>query len=395
MGSIAFRCESCHKAYRVGSEKAGLRTKCIACGARLTIPFPHKEAETQVRQPTQESEDKARPMMVEPLAVQEQSKRRRPMVPKGNDEPDEKLPKKTLPKGRREETEPGLDEDQRETVTWNKRSQRRPSGEEEEETAEEERPRRGKRRRKRAGDWRKVRLGLLLLIVGLGISIGASLLSRIAFMFIGLANLRAFFTWLQFFSFIMLCQGMVALVGYCFCLFAPSQYSCRKLALALLVVGSLHVLANLLDPFNLTGMHFDTGKWLEQIEKGNFSGLDQMLASINSWVLRIRIWAVSIQLLGYVKLFVFPVFLWSVARCLKARGLDENCISLAKLSVGTMALGLFWQFLFRIVHFDLQFILVILAPLSWISALLGLAQTVLTFLILINTRRAIEDVLDE
>jgi hypothetical protein len=118
-----------------------------------------------------------------------------------------------------------------------------------------------------------------------------------------------------------------------------------------------------------------------------------MMADLNSWLIRIQVFAVFIQLLGYAKLFLLPIFLWSVARCLKARGLEDNCITLAKICVGTVALGFLFQLLFRVVH--LQFLLFILAPLGLISGLLHLAQTILTLLILINIRRAIEDKIND
>jgi hypothetical protein len=267
--------------------------------------------------------------------------------------------------------------------------------EEETETGDEGRPRLRKRSRHDGTSWRRVRFGLLLLLVSLGISVGFGLMFRIAMLFIGFGNLRTLLVWMGIAGVVMFAESAVAITGYCFCLFVPSANHCKKLAVAVLVVGSLSLLVTtVLDPLFLSGFFFDADKLLEQIKqrKVDMNYLQELNARMLSLMITFQVFCLLIQLLYYGKLFLLPLFLWSVARCLKDRSLEHECVILAKISMAVVALGFGTQLLLRL--FPLSFLSVLLGPLSLVSMVLGLAQPVWTFLILANTRRAIEDHLD-
>jgi hypothetical protein len=394
MERIPFRCSSCQQAYRVPLDKAGLKTQCIKCGAHLTIPTPAKTATTEARLP-QEDEDSVPPPFSKPLPKKAKP-RPRPAFPV--DEEEEEPETQTREKTTRSFHQKSLDADAEDADSEPppRRKRARARFDPEEETAEEESsPRKRPRARKRTTDWRKVRIGLLLMIIGMGIGIGWTALSTLVGLFIGpgLGSLQTLFTWLRIFFFIVLGQSAMTITGYWYCLRVPEKHGCRKLALAVLVVGSLELaLITLLDPLNLAGLYFDSGKFVAQIDEGKWSGLNQLLAGITSWLVRLQVFFVLIQVLGYAHLFLMPMFLWSMARCLRARWQEERCLTLAKVSIGGMCLALFFQVFFRFIH--VEFLLFIVLPFFWVMFVIGISETVLTFLILINIRRAIEDRVD-
>jgi hypothetical protein len=307
------------------------------------------------------------------------------------------------PKARRRRDPEEEDAEEAGETAEEARPRRRPetAHEEDDDTAEEERPRRRKRASSRKTRWRRVRLGLLLMLVAVGIGLGVAVLLNLT-MRISLssasgifASVQSLLTWMRIFQFLTFCQTAVAITGYCFCLFVPREHSCRKLAIAVLVVASLDLLCQtVFDPLNLSSLGFggqSIETMLDQAARGDLSGFQRWTLDLSAWVQRMYLFGMFIQILSYAKVLLVPIFIWSLTRCLPRSGLTYNAETLLKISFWIVAMGILSQLLFRL---PLTVVVHIFTPLSWVNMLLALAQTVWMLLILLNIRRAITDKLE-
>jgi hypothetical protein len=406
MEPISFSCSSCHQAYRVGLDKAGKRTKCFKCGAALTIPEApaptpaaqttrpsQKEIPTAKHAPVEAQETESYPEVAHVEPAPKAPPRRR--APKAEDaEEPEVASTKTGPRRR---PKPAAEEED----TEDDRATRRKRAEEEDDTEDDKATRRRKRARGRAANWRKVRLGLLLMLIAVCAGVVMSLILNL-YIRISMSSpagifsgLQSFLSWMRIFQFGTLVQTVVAIAGYCLCLFVPREHYCRKLAITVLVVATLDLLVQtVFDPLNLSSMGLlgdFFGKLMEDVEKGDLSGFQRLSVNLSTWAARMAWFGLFIQILSYAKVLLVPIFLWSLARCLRS-GLTHNVETLLKISLGIVALGIFTQLLFRL---PLTVVMHVMTPLSWVSMLLGLAQTIWTLLILINVRQAITDKLND
>jgi hypothetical protein len=339
---------------------------------------PEKKVPTKTRPPAEEDEAEveAEVARIDPAPIAQPSRRRRDTQEEDDEEAES--PEKARPR-------------------------RRPKAEDEEndDTEEEERPRRPKRAGGRKARWRRVRLGLLLMLVAVGIGLGVAVLLNLT-MRISLssasgifASVQSLLTWMRIFQFLTFCQTAVAITGYCFCLFVPREHSCRKLAIAVLVVASLDLLCQtVFDPLNLSSLGFggqSIETMMDQAARGDLSAIQRWTLDLSSWVQRMYLFGMFIQVLSYAKVLLVPIFIWSLTRCLPRSGLTYNAETLLKISFWIVAMGILSQLLFRL---PLTVVVHIFTPLSWVNTLLALAQTVWMLLLLINLRRAITDKLE-
>jgi hypothetical protein len=309
------------------------------------------------------------------------------------------------PKSRRPRKRPDPEEEEdaeAAEVAEEERPRRRPkAARAEDDTEEDERPRRRGKARGRAANWRKVRLGLLLMLVAAGAGLAVAVILnvglRLSLSSAGgiFASAQSILSWMRFMQFVTFCLTAVAITGYCFCLFAPREHACRRLAIAVLVIIGLDWLAQaVFDPLNLSSLGLggqSVETMLDQARRGDLSGLQKFSLDMSAWVQRIYLFGLFLQILGYVKVLIAPLFLWSLTRCLRGSGLTYQAETLLKISAWIVGLGILTQLLFRL---PLGVVMSLLTPLSWVSMLLGLAQAGWMLLLMINIRRAIADKLD-
>ena len=122
---------------------------------------------------------------------------------------------------------------------------------------------------------------------------------------------------------------------------------------------------------------------------GKLEKLEDLKKDMNKEILKGQILGIFTFLLGAVKDLLVPIFLWSLAQCLKARGLDDNCLTLSKYTIGSVLIGFIFMgmSLFPV----LVFVGCIMIPLGILAFICAIGQIIWTFLILINTRRVIEE----
>jgi hypothetical protein len=445
MASITIRCPSCKEVYVFGANKVGRKIRCIECGALMLVPDapPSETASpgrgptprtrpTQHRTPSEEEEGGSYGLAGEPTAPPPASKKQHPaggkQPPKETAQPAKTTPPKRPPDS---EEEPPEEEDAEIVQITKRRGKRRPQEEEEqeeeealEETREEEEPptKRGARRRRerdeeedeeesvekkrkrrrvssRTAALRKVRLGLILLLVTPAIVVLIWIMAAGAFLFSsrtgavpGIGGLLAM---LRIMLIGTLIQEMVAIAAYSLFLFVPARNVPRRLALTTVGVSILcSVVSMLFIPVVFQGfmpgwVSFDTERLGQTADRT--SGLERSLVNLNVWVASVQVLAVLIQLLSYAKLVALPIFLGELSYSLDANWLGEYCGTLFKLNVATIVLGVLPQLLFRV---GLGVLLFLLMPFSCISFLIHIAQFIWYVVILFRLQGVVAAQMD-
>jgi DNA-directed RNA polymerase subunit RPC12/RpoP len=335
MDTISFRCQSCQQPLKIAADKAGRRVKCRKCGTVLTVPA------SQSIQPETVDE----PALYEVTSAEEGAvtKERKPGSPVARRREESEGAEKPARKKRVERRDPEPEEDENEVVSGKQR------------------------RRQRKAAWRKVRLGITLLIAETALSVVLAV-AMILWGWIG--GVGGLLSWIRFSFYFGLVLMLLGSMGYGLCAFVPNERGTRHLAFAVLALGPLGSLLNqLLNPqFN-----FDP-------EAADFAA--RAVTSLN----RFAVLAVLLQLIAYVRLLLVPLFFRSLAATLKDKDLGTTCESFLQLS-GFLAL--FLMLVVLVLRFATGFPGLILIPLGCGSGILGIAWWVWYVVILLNAHASV------
>jgi hypothetical protein len=197
MELITFRCTSCNQGLKVGADKAGRRIKCTKCGTPLTVPAaspkesaaPAKPAPAAKPGGEDEDEDGGGIYSFEGTASAPQpappSPRARPPVEEDDEEQDRPAARRAR-RFRDEEEDEDEDEDEyEEDEDADEALRQRLMGDDEEDDDDEDddegRPpkKRGPRAKLDPVAWGRVRVGLLLAVIAVGLLAGSALLHGI------------------------------------------------------------------------------------------------------------------------------------------------------------------------------------------------------------------------
>jgi hypothetical protein len=368
MPVIEFVCPSCGTKLKAASEKAGRKGKCARCAGLFTIP------EAAPGQAT--TADWAGPEHVapRPSAKETEPARRKPVRPAPPEE---------------EETDDDVGEE------------------------EEDRPRRPAD--PRAG-WRKVRLGLLLLLVTTGVSLVLGLFGCIS----GFLPLRFTGSVLSFYATFAAAHlvfdavsGLTVLAGYALCRFVPPQFGSRKLATAALVLGGVGLATDTtvgVITWRISQKTQEksqelmqrTQQLLEEIRtrpKGPAPKYDpeQMMREAQEAtqlleptmkVLRMSQFHTHLRLLLHsAQYLLFAYFLMGLARSLENPAAALNCLNLIKLTAVLLMIQVVHQvaagILLGLMSFGLMRVLGIF---GMVVSVLTLAQTAWFFMVLLEVR---------
>jgi hypothetical protein len=370
MPVIKFQCAACGATFAVGADKAGRKGKCKHCGGSIEVPSSAPVP------PAAPDEDEAAAPARRPVRSA-----RKVRAPRPPPEPAEEEP------AAESEEEPPQIED---------------------EAAEAEDERRSRRRADAWADWRKVSLGLQLLILMAGLTLAMFILGHVGGSIyllpgvrFGFSTYRFYFRLLLLFSLCELCGETVTLVGYGLCCWVPRRHGSGKLAGAACVLCGLTLIADLsfdlllwkqLDAFSTgvqnitTDKNVDVQKQLSEIQEAAEDSI--RFYQWEAFYLHLR------YLLKGAQFLTFAFFLQGLARSLKSPAEAENCLNLIKLSVALLLVQVVVQVVLGCLLRPsslaaLGVITRLMSPLSCITGLLSLAQCAWYFLILLAVRRLV------
>jgi hypothetical protein len=287
-----------------------------------------------------------------------------------------------------------------------------PPGEEEgDETAGTEDEDRGREPADPRAGWRKVRLGLLLLLVTTGASLALSLFSCVSGFAVSFSRnplgasgaMSTLFIISLIFS---LLQQLVTLGGYALCCAVPPRYGSRNLALAALVLGGVSLVSNTTSGILSWRTIRDMSSGMEEIGRPPAmkpgttdpkQALEEMKRSLEEVqrsahesvkASRFMDFFAKLQtLLQGAQYLTFAAFLLGLARSLQEPAAAANCLNLIRLSAILLAVQAMVQLITGILLWSMSLALLgIFGIIAMFVSLVALAQTVWYFLVLLEVR---------
>jgi hypothetical protein len=372
MSFITFQCYACNQMLKVGADKAGRKAKCNKCGTALTIPVASTVQEPAAAPPPPAAAPPplpptpARPTPVPaqvaptPVAPAEECLRRLP--PEDfDDEP---------------------------------RRRRRPREDEVFDDEEDVRVRRP------VSLWPRVRLGLLLVFIGMCVLAGAFVLELVVYLLATIDLVRLMtsargvgsgtgdtaIVLLRVSLLVQLGAAITSIVGYVFSMLGPNKRGMMGMAIATLAVAGLELLLTLI--FKVPSFFSRGG--------GPFSGPggDPGSSVFGAWLVLLLI-----QLLFSAAFILFPLYLRAASLALKARAQARACMAVfivACIYAGERLLTyIFWYIVLqasmeRSTRSDPRALVWITLILLWLGAFAFGALIVWYIIVLWRTRAEIE-----
>jgi hypothetical protein len=330
---IAFRCTVCGAALRADAAQAGRNAKCKGCGQVVTIPggSPQKPTSTPQRRSPQ------KPTLV-PKAGSTAPPAAGPLPPTEEYKPPAEG---VTPTPAREET-------------GRKTGKRRRRAEEDEpETGNEDRPRRATAE---LAAWRKVSLGMALILVPIGIAVLSSLSGLIGSLPIPIFNKAALALYATPAGFVVISvvavvPGLASVVGFALCSFVPRQFASRTLPLVAMVLSFLingtgagmllmsrSMYQKVASQVSTDGtIHFEPAKLDQRLSPEDVLQKVQLdLEGVMRTARTISFVTHLVLLLGGAQSMVFLYFLAQLARGLEDTTTAANCESLLRLTAGLL-----------------------------------------------------------
>ncbi|MBV9123616.1 MAG: hypothetical protein JO112_09680 [Planctomycetes bacterium] len=231
-----------------------------------------------------------------------------------------------------------------------------------------------------ASRWAKVRVGILLVFIAACILGGAVFLEQIPSLLfmVGLTPsldiLRVFGDILQICAVLVLGQGILAIVGYCFCLVVPNKHAALGLAIAALALGGVNLILRL----TFGGIHFGG--------EGNFA-----LGAFSVFDVEGRnILPILRDLLFLAELLVFPLFLRAVALARKEEGIASMCLNVVIVAAVHAGVKLvYYLVIYSFANSASRGLYYVINTLYWITVLIFLGQIAFYAITLKQTRDAL------
>jgi hypothetical protein len=350
MEPIRFRCTACKHGLSVAAESAGKATNCTLCGAELTVP----PADTPVQDGKPEAAQRQPQTNPQTQAWELVDDEPNDFEIVEEEENTEEGPK-AASRGRsaREATEPDTAEEGH--LGWLARL---------------------------STNWRRVRTGLLLMLVATGMSVGATVLVLLLGWVLPLSALMSM---LYVTVVVTCCHWLLMLAARALCLFVSPRNSARKLAVAALSLESgLIVILIVGISIARLGFRVDTDQLAESIRAGDPNTFQGALRRQMIWL---NVWILIMQFVGYATIVVYPLFLRAVAFCLHNNELAEDCLVLIKLAIASLIIGFISRLLTPIIfNTDGMFVW---RMVLWLGSIVTLAGTIQSLLITIRLRGAI------
>lgn len=386
MDIITFQCDKCDKVMRIGADKAGKKAKCNRCGANLVIPNQSQAISENPAPKAKVSffgdEDSGGVYSFLEDAETAESLEEQ----KKKSKQDRKVDIKDLYKSDDEDE----DEDEEEID----------EEEERKKEMEEERLRDINRSRREALQaarktpmdivaWEKVRLGFILIAIGVGFWMASVFLQKLVFLFglgytndyanvatnqlldkkemldpeigmvptlhrtrfivglVGGSEMIEMNLWLYRISYLFtLIQLVCTGTGYVFCISAPSRFGAKGLAIALLpVVVISFILTLFLKLLPMSGAYTYTMIQLLAPEVGIMRANIERVIPIHVFWAAAPFWesllAILLHLTTFGELVLFCIFMHSVAKIIKDEKLEKETNPLTRLglSVGFILMG--------------------------------------------------------
>jgi hypothetical protein len=338
MDLITFNCSACQQVLKVGAENAGKQAKCPRCGTALVIPSasaggsktnprpappPPPARKYREEEPFEDipPAPPARPARARPVDEDDEEERR-PRPRRRDDDGDEDRPARAR---RRDddydEDRPARARRRGEDDDDDRRDRPRRRAERYEEDEEEyDRPRRGGMSPRKK--WGFVRLGVLLVAIaacalagGAGLDTIASVISFIMDLSDKPSEGTAFKIIARIGQGLISAGGLVALVGYVFCIFVPNKNGTLVYAIIALALGVINFVMNLLcriiPMFQILG-------FFALIMPG-FGLVKESLGGAFAVT-------IFVVLLFFGEFIVYSLFMWAACRAVKARWATRNWI---------------------------------------------------------------------
>jgi hypothetical protein len=271
--------------------------------------------------------------------------------------------------------------------------------------------------------WKRVYLGLLICVVAAAISFGTTLLSQVLFLVL---SVRWLLTLARVTPWIGLATGVLALAGYVLCVFLPSRFRARQLAVAVVWAQALGTLASIGlglylgrqfdaliqtriqhaaqgalsevgDPLGLSGTPTGIKPVTIQRQKEIVAEMSEWLklgSQMESFKSRPFLWQVLPELLIYPHLVILPFFLRAIAQNVKAEAIVNNCYYLLLMAAGVIVTQVITQVVVSAAMRGSAGYVSLVRPLTCVDALLGLGYGAFQLFLLIEIWSAVGVYLD-
>jgi MFS family permease len=371
MPVIKFTCPSCGAELKAAAEKVGRKGKCAKCGCLFTIPSSAPRL-----QATATPDDPPRDAPLSPGTASKQPTAGRSLA--------------------------GSESEQRDI------------DETDAETEEQDRPR---HRTDVGAEWRKVSLGLLLILIATGVGLATSLFGCVSGFAISFSRNPSssqhglFFIMVAGIS-IGLLRQLATLAGYALCYFVPLQGGFRNLVVAALVVGGVGMAVDVVLGVVAWRDMRTSLKALEQFEeitrrppersttKDPQQALQEMQQQVQQQLeasvrsSRIHQFSTHLRLLlSTAQYLTFAFFLLGLARSQQASATAEKCLILIRLSAVLVLVQVMTQVVSGVMLLSLSFLTLmrVIGVFAQFVSLLGLAQIGWFFMVLLEVRGLVNE----
>jgi hypothetical protein len=378
MELITFNCSSCQQILKVSADNAGKQAKCPRCGATMIIPNASSGGQDLPPVQTVDEDYDA------------------PRSPRRSRRPDDEFEEDRPGRSRRREGD--YDDDDRPSRSRRRdddydddrdRPRRRRDRYDEED--DYDRPRReGMSARKK---WGFVKLGLLLIAISACVMAGGAGLFSIG-QLIGMIATFANKAWRasmiigRIGNGLIFAASIVAVVGYVFCIFVPNRYGSLALAITALSLGGVNLVFSLIC------------RIIPMLQTTLFPGMELALpgwAFTNSLGGAFAL-SLIIHLVFFAEFIIFPLFLQSVARAMRARSIRTGAMLVLIFASISAGLAVFYDVMVFVALNKLttgsppgKALQVITEIIGLLASLCFLAQSIIYILVLFRARDVIEE----
>jgi hypothetical protein len=448
MDLITFRCSSCNQGLKVPADSAGRKVKCTKCGTSLTVPAASQAGPASTpfaKKSLQEEEDEGGIYRVAGMEAPPAAIPKPEPAPAAEAEEDEEDRRRGRRRDEDEDEEDDYDE-QDEEDNWEE-LRRRLAGEdedededEEEEDDEEGRPRKKKRPPRAKLDrnaFEKIRIGLMIAVVAVGLLVGSVLFHKIVIL-IGLfaghhygeivqqihpyeqqppdetrtvdtmrlvislvAEIKSYDAakvLLIISQLFALFQGVVMIVACVFCITVPPRFGTKGLVITALAAAALNLI--LVFIFKLLPLFGAMKLVLVPLFGGELAmsqgNLDRVSGPIHLlWTGHPYIdvlLTIILLTLSYGELIIFPLFLRAIALQLKNEDLERSALALVRLGLAQIFAQLTYQIMAMTGTSDV--LSVVLKVFYCLALAFFVWQLTWYILILIRSRAVIQEALE-
>jgi hypothetical protein len=326
---IKLHCPSCNAALKVDEEKVTPRTRCPRCGSALTLPAQ--------RETVAEEEGVSVSVPDAPRARPQGAQRQRP--------------RRSVPEYEEDEGE----------------EQAAPEKRYDERTA-----------------WKKVRLGLLLLLISSGAHLGWTAINWLGWWAFPRLLFSSLWGYLWTFTAVYFGIALAALAGYALLTYTPPRYGERFFIYTVLVIAGICIVYWVV-------LFFAFSRIFSLAASPKASAATQAVLDHVVFIQRLTLLMIPMQLLEAVQMILLPVFLRQIAHAMEDAQSENHCESIIKWTGLVLLMRVIGPLLSLLPLGALMQLLPVLHGIGMIGFVQGIAIQIVYILLAIGLRETIAD----